>query len=134
MALDYSVLADIVLVLHFGIVLFVVLGLPAIVLGNWMGATWANHWGWRLAHVLTIGVVVLQAWLGRYCGLTVLETELRLKAGQAGYEQSFIAHWLQEWLYVQAPLWLLSVVYTVFGLAVAWAWWKYPPRRRHTRA
>ncbi len=124
----YQLFADMILLLHFGIVLFVVLGLPIILLGNRVGWFWVNNRWWRLAHLMTIAVVVLQAWLGRYCSLTTFESTLRAQAGQVGYERSFIEHWVQRILYVDAPMWVFTVVYTVFALLVAWAWWRFPPR------
>lgn len=128
--MPYQTLANIVLLLHFAVVIFVVLGLPAVLIGNRHGWAWANHLWWRVVHLLAIGVVVLQAWLGRYCGLTVLESSLRDKAGQVGYERSFIEHWVQRLLYYEGPLWVFALVYTVFGALVAWAWWRYPPTVR----
>ena len=110
--------------------MFVVLGLPAVLVGNWRGWAWANWLWWRVVHLLAIGVVVLQAWLGRYCGLTVLESSLREKAGQVGYEHGFIEYWVQRLLYYEGPLWVFALLYTIFGALVAWAWWRYPPTVR----
>lgn len=126
--MPYQLLADAVLLLHLGIVLFVVLGLPAILLGNRLGWAWVNRLGWRLLHLLAIGVVALQAWLGRYCPLTILESWLREQAGQAAYAGSFMQHWIERLLYHEAPLWVFAVLYTLFALAVLWAWWRHPPR------
>lgn len=126
--MPYQELADIVLLLHFGIVLFVVLGLPVILLGNRVGWFWVNNLWWRLAHLITIAVVVLQVWLGRYCSLTLLESTLREQAGQDGYERSFIEHWIQRILYFDVSMWVFAVLYTVFALLVIWAWWRFPPR------
>jgi len=128
--MPYQALADAVLLLHFAVVAFVVLGLPAIVLGNLRGWAWVNALWWRLTHLLAIAVVVLQAWLGQYCGLTVLESNLRKQAGQAGYERSFIEYWVHQLLYYEGPLWAFSLAYTLFGALVVWAWWRYPPRLR----
>jgi polyferredoxin len=75
-------------------------------------------------------VVVVQAWLGELCPLTVLESWLREQAGEAAYAASFIEHWVQRVLYCEAPLWVFTLVYTVFGLLVAAAWWYFPPSRR----
>lgn len=127
--MSYLVLADAVLVLHFAIVLFVVLGLPVIIVGNRAGWVWANGYWWRLAHMLAIGVVALQAWLGQHCPLTILESWLRARAGQPAYSVSFVAHWVQQILFYEAPLWVFAIVYTVFALAVVWAWRRYPPHR-----
>lgn len=108
--------------------LFVVLGLPAIIVGNLAGWSWPNQGWWRLAHLLAIGVVALQAWLGQYCPLTVLESWLREQAGQSAYQSSFVEHWVQRVLYYQAPLWVFASIYTAFGALVVWAWWRFPPR------
>ena len=129
-AVTYQVLANAALLLHVAVVIFVVLGLPAIAFGNWRKWAWANGLWWRSAHLLAIAVVVLQAWLGQHCGLTVLESRLRSLAGQTGYDAGFIAHWLKRFLYYEGPLWAFALVYTVFGALVAWAWWRYPPRRK----
>ena len=126
--MPYQALANAILLLHVAVVVFVVLGLPAIVVGNWRKMAWANGLWWRSAHLLAIAVVVLQAWLGQYCGLTVLESKLRQQAGQAGYEGGFIEHWLQALLYYEGPLWVFALAYTVFGAFVAWAWWRYPAK------
>ena len=129
--MPYAALADAVLVVHVGVVVFVVGGLLAILVGNVRGWSWVNTWPFRLAHAGAIAVIAVQAWLGRYCPLTLLEVALRRRAGQqAADDASFVQFWLERLLYVQAPLWLLAVVYTLFGLVVALAWWRYPPRRR----
>ena len=128
--MPYQAFANAVLLLHFAVVIFVVLGLPAIVLGNWRGWDWANNMWWRLAHLLAIAVVILQAWVGQYCGLTVLESMLRERAGQVGYQRTFIEYWVQRLLYYEGPLWIFALVYTIFGALVACAWWRYPPSVR----
>ena len=128
--MPYRLLADLVLTVHFGIVAFVVGGLVLVVVGNLRGWRFVNGWWFRLAHVAAIAVVVAQAWLGVACPLTTLESALRENAGEAGYETSFIEHWLTAILFYEAPPWVFTASYTVFGLVVAAAWWRYPPRRR----
>ena len=64
------------------------------------------------------------------CPLTTLESALRENAGEAGYETSFIERWLTAILFYEAPPWVFTAAYTLFGLVVAAAWWRYPPRRR----
>jgi len=126
--LPYRTLADAVLVLHFGIVVFVVGGLLLVVAGNLLRWRWVNNGWFRLAHVAAIAVVVVQAWLGQVCPLTALESWLRAKAGAPIYRQSFIEHWVQRLLYYEAPLWVFALAYTAFGLLVVLAWWAFPPR------
>ena len=131
--LPYAALADAVLVVHFAVVLFVVGGLPAIVVGNQLGWQWVNTLWFRFSHLLAIAVVVGQAWLDQYCMLTVAESWLRERAGQAGYESSFIQHWVHQVLFYEAPLWQFAVAYTAFASLVLWAWFRYPPQARRRR-
>ena len=81
------------------------------------------------AHLAAIGVVVVQSMLGRLCPLTVLESWLREQAGGAAYDRSFVEHWVQRVLFHEAPFWVFTVAYSVFGLLVLAAWWRFPPRR-----
>jgi polyferredoxin len=125
-------LADLVLVLHLAVVLFVVGGLVLVVAGNrarnrakW---SWVNRVSFRLIHLAAIGTVVAQAWFGITCPLTTLESWLRLQAGGTAYQTGFIEHWLHQLLFYQAPGWVFTLVYSLFGLLVAASWWRYPPR------
>ena len=123
----YSLLADSVLVLHILFVGFVVMGLILIIAGGLRGWQWVRNPWFRLAHLLAIAIVVLQAWLGIWCPLTLLEMHLREKAGAAVYTDSFIAHWLDALLYYDAPAWAFTLAYTLFGLLVAAAWYWVRP-------
>jgi hypothetical protein len=129
-ALSYQILADAVLLLHFGVVVCVVGGLVAVVVGNLRAWRWVNSLWFRLAHLAAIGVVVVQSLLGKLCPLTVLESWLRERAGESAYTASFIENWVRRVLFYEAPFWVFSLSYTVFGLLVVAAWWRYPPRMR----
>jgi hypothetical protein len=124
----YRLLADAVLLLHLGVVVFVVGGLVAVFVGNIWRWRWVNSPLFRIAHLAAVGVVVFQAWLGQLCPLTVLESWLRKQAGEEAYVASFIEHWVQRVLFYEAPFWVFALVYTVFGLLVVAAWWYFPPR------
>jgi hypothetical protein len=123
-------LADTVLVLHFGVVVFVVAGLALVVVGNRRDWPWVNARWFRLVHLVAIGIIVAQAWFGRVCPLTTLESSLRTQAGSTPYSGSFVEHWVQRILYYDAPAWMFALAYTCFGMLVAAAWWRYPPRSR----
>lgn len=129
----YRLLADAVLLVHFAVVLFVVGGLALVFIGNSRHWCWVNSLLFRVVHLVTVGIVVAQTWLGELCPLTVLESWLRQEAGEAAYSTSFIEHWVQRLLYYQAPFWVFTLVYTVFGMLVAAAWWYYPPTRKSHR-
>lgn len=119
----YQYLADLVLVAHFSFVAFVVFGLLAVIAGRWAGWPWIWSLKFRLLHLLAIGIVVAQAWLGQICPLTRWENALRVRAGQAPYEQSFVQDWLHRLLFYDAPLWVFVLGYTLFGAVVACLWW-----------
>jgi polyferredoxin len=120
-------LADLVLLLHLAVVLFVVAGLPLIAGGNLAGWRWVNHWWFRLAHLLAIAIVVAESWLGLACPLTTLESWLRSQAGQPVPVDSFIGYWMQRLLYYDLPAWVFACAYTVFGFLVLLAWRRFPP-------
>jgi hypothetical protein len=124
----YRVMADAVLVLHAGFVVFVVLGLMLILIGGVRGWPWVRNPWFRLGHLVAIGAVVFQAWLGAICPLTTWEMQLRRKAGDAVYTGSFVAHWLERLLYYDAPAWVFALSYSLFGLAVIAAWMFVRPR------
>jgi len=129
----YQALADVVLVLHFAVVLFVVGGLGLIVGGNLAHWRWVNGWWFRAAHLGAIAVVVAEAWLGATCPLTSLEVWLRGQAGAATYQVGFIEHWVQRLLFYQAPAWVFVLGYSLFASLVVAAWWIFPPQSRGRR-
>lgn len=127
-SLPYEYFAVAVLLLHFAVVMFVTGGLFVIVAGNLRGWQWVNRLWFRLLHLITIAIVVSEAWLGVACPLTTLEMWLRAKAGAATYDTGFIEYWLGRLLYYDAPAWVFTLGYSLFGLAVIASWWYFPPR------
>ena len=63
--------ADLILVLHTLFVAFVVLSLPAILLGGVLAWPWVRNRCFRLLHLAAIAFVVVQSWLGMICPLTL---------------------------------------------------------------
>lgn len=125
----YRILADITVIVHVAYVLFVVLGVVAILLG------WLRKWQWvrnpwfRYLHLAMILVVVAEAWCGITCPLTIWEQNLRRLAGQQAYRGDFIANFLHEALFFDAPDWVFTVCYSAFGLLIAGTFVLVPPRR-----
>jgi hypothetical protein len=125
-----ALLADLFLLLHVLFVAFVVLGLAGILVGGARGWRWVRNLRFRLAHLAAIGIVVAQAWLGVVCPLTDLEMFFRQRAGDATYSGSFVAHWLGELLYFEAPPWVFVAAYSAFGAVVALSWFVVRPHSR----
>lgn len=90
--MSYGALADLVVALHFGFVLFVVLG-GLLVLR------------WRWVALVHLPAAVWGAWIelsGRICPLTPLENEYRRLGGEGGYSGGFIEHYILPVLYPHA--------------------------------
>lgn len=124
------ILADSLLIFHTLLVAFVIFGLVAVFVGRFRNWRWVRNVWFRLTHLVVIGVVVLQSWLGVLCPLTEWEMALRESAGQPGYEGSFIQHWLQSILYYSAPEWVFILAYTLFGSLVVASWFLVRPGGR----
>ena len=134
--IEFWLLADFVLAMHFAVVLFVVGGLVLILAGNLIGWRWVNSLWFRLLHLAAIAIVVAEAWLGFTCPLTTLEMWLRAQSGvgiAANYSESFIGHWLQRLLFYSAPPWVFVLAYTFFGALVVAVWCRFPPTFKKRR-
>ena len=119
-------LADLVLIVHAAFVLFVLGGLVATWIGIALDRPFAYNPWFRNLHLAAIAFVVAEALLGIMCPLTVWEDALR----GARSEKGFIERWVHAWLFWDWPAWVFTALYVAFGAAVAWTWWRFPPRRR----
>lgn len=125
----YQNLANAVLIAHLGIVLFIIGGLVLSLTGAACRWKWIRNFWFRALHLAAIAYVAMEAWLGVICPLTTLELWLRERAGQAVYEGDFIAHWLRQLMFYEAPPWVFIAAYSAFGLLVVLAWVLAPPSR-----
>lgn len=122
--------ADATLVVHAAYVLFVIGGQLLIVTGWIRSWCWTRNMVFRLIHLISIGFVMLEGWLGVACPLTVLENFLRMKSGSGMYERSFLSYWLERVIFYTAPEWVFIAIYTGFGVLVIVTWLVYPPLRK----
>lgn len=120
-------LADLILAAHALFVAFVVLGLVAVLLGKYRRWGWVRNLRFRLVHLVAIGIVIAESWLGLICPLTEWENRSREAAGGEAYSSSFIQHWLHEILFYGFDPWVFTVAYTAFGTLVLVAWLLVPP-------
>ncbi len=122
-------LADLILVIHFLFVLFVVGSLPLIWIGAWMGWDFVRNLRFRLAHLGAILFVVGESLLGMACPLTVWEDSLRRTASNS----NFIQRWLHRMIFYDISEWVLMTVYALFALLVAITFKLLPPYHRKPR-
>ena len=117
----YGPLAEVVVVIHFCFVLFVLFG--GLLALRWRWVAWvhlpAAVWG---------ALIELAGWV---CPLTPLEKWLRRQGGQAGYEGTFIEHYILALLY---PRGLTRPVQLALGLVVialnVFIYWRFFSRSR----
>jgi hypothetical protein len=119
-------IADAILVVHFGIVLFIVGGLLAVWVGAALGWPWVRNRWFRYAHLAAIAYVAAEALLGIACPLTVWEAVAR-GGTPAG---SFVGRWVRALLFYRAPEWVFTVAYLAWAAATLATLRLVPPRRR----
>src|SRR5688572_15187158 len=115
----YVVLADLIVAMHAGYLAFVLVGQVLIWVGLLRGWAWVRNPWFRIAHVLAIVVVALEAVVGMPCPLTVWEDDLRFMAGVPVQESTFVGRIAHALIRVDIPFdhWLLqSSYYIVAGL------------------
>jgi len=115
----HRILADAVLLLHFGFVAFVALG--ALLVWRWPRLAWLH------LPALAWGTYTVLA--GAICPLTPLENALRAAAGEGTYDVSFVEHYLLPIVYPgfvqgesgrrwQIGLGVAAVVFNLFAYAL----------------
>ena len=117
----YRILTDLTVAVHFAFLIFVVAG----------GFLARRHRWLAIPHLLAAGWgVYVEATPGLICPLTPLENTFALRAGQAGYQGSFIEHYLVPVIYpeglTRAAQWVLAVLVVVINVTM-YAWPR--PRR-----
>ena len=123
-----SLAADAVLFIHAAFVAWVVLSVPAILIGVWRKWEWVHRPAFRIPHCAAILYVAIDAVLGRMCPLTVWENALRQQAGQEGVGHSFIAYWVSQLLFHDLPAWVFTTAYVLFTLLILSLFWIAPIR------
>ena len=113
----YLVLADLVLILHFLFILFVMLG--AVLVFRWKRVAWIHVpcalWGaW----------IEFQGWI---CPLTPVENHFRRLGGEAGYSGGFVEQYLVPLIYpsgltrrtqIQVGVVVVAINVAVYGLII----------------
>ena len=129
-AMPYLFLADVIAIIHLGYVIYVILGFILIVVGIILRWKWVRNLPFRITHLLAIVGVAFEALLGVNCPLTVLEFKLRYASNLSDEKVSFIGTIIDSLLYYNAPMWLFTIIYTVFAIIVVITFIIAPPTRK----
>jgi hypothetical protein len=117
--------ADGVLLLHLAFILFALFG----------GAL-AARWRWMpLVHLPVAAWAFFAELTGRICPLTYIENGLRISAGQSGYAESFIEHYLLDVIYppglTREVQFVLAATVVVINIAIyVWLALRRPTEHR----
>ena len=117
----YSLLADMVLLMHFLFIIFVIFG--GLLTIKWKRAVWFH------LPLLMWGVLI--EYVGWICPLTPLENYLRTQGGGSGYDSSFIEYYLLPVIYpgnltreIQLLLGTLLIFINIVVYLFVWLKWK----------
>jgi len=100
--------ADVILLVHVAFIVFVVFG--ALLVLRWPKLKWV--------HLASVGWGALIEFSGWICPLTPLENMLRRSAGELGYSEGFLEHYVLALLYPAALTRQLQITLGIGVLAV----------------
>lgn len=124
--MSFRLAADGVLLLHLGFIVFALIGGALAVRWTWIPFIHLPAAFWGAFVELT----------GRVCPLTYLENHFRIQAGQSGYTESFIEHYLLDVIYpsgfTRGIQFVLAGVVIVVNIAI-YAWLFHRRRRDASR-
>lgn len=113
--MSFRIAADLVLVLHLAFIAFVMLGALLVLRCRPLAWVHGPAAGWGAFVEIT----------GRVCPLTIWENSFRRSAGENGYAESFIEHYLLPVIYPRGltrdlQLWLAAAVIVVNVVIYGW--------------
>ena len=120
----YRLLADTLVLLHFGFIVFVLAGGLLLVWKRWL--IWLH-----LPSVLWAILLEFNSWI---CPLTPLENHFRVLAGEGGYAGGFVEHYLIPLIYPQSLTQVTQIILGMIVLLVNVAVYVYLIMRASNRA
>ncbi len=126
--MGYTILADILVVIHFLFVAFVVVGQLLIMVGAPLRWRWTRNFWFRLAHLACIAIVASEAAANVKCPCTVWEDQLRAAAGAKVEEGTFMGRLAHNLLFYDADPALFPPMHMLFGALVLETFLLFPPR------
>ncbi len=118
----YRLLADALMLFHFAFISFVM-----------VGGVLVLRWGWvKWLHLPAVGWGLFVEVTHRICPLTPWENQFRQWGGEAGYEGSFVDHYIMPIVYprgltdqmqIQIAILILTINCICYGL-VAYRWYR----------
>ncbi|MBM4140768.1 MAG: DUF2784 domain-containing protein [Nitrospira sp.] len=115
----YKLAADFVILIHFMWIVF-------LIVGAFIGK---NYYSVKIFHIVGLGFAVIIQIFGWYCPLTYLEVWLRQRHDPLlAYSGSFIMHYIEKFVYIELPPWIIFVLTFILILLSAYI---YYARNKH---
>ena len=121
-----TLVAELLLLIHFGLAAFISAGFFIIPLGYKLNWNWIKKRNLRLLHLFLMGIITAETIVGLTCPLTVLENMFR----DVDYSMSFISFWVGQILYWDLPNQVFVLVYSLCFVWVLILWKTFPPIER----
>ena len=119
-------IADIILLFHFCIVVFISFGFFLIPVGYNFDWIWIKNRYLRLLHASMMIFITFETLLGIVCPLTIIENNLR----GINENHSFISKWIGKLIYWDFPSKFFLILYCILLLWTFLMWKIYPPVKK----
>ena len=116
-------IADIVLVSHFAIVIFITFGFFLIPIGYKSNWVWVKNLKLRICHCGMMTFVALESLLGITCPLTSFENSLR----GISESTSFISYWIYQIIFWDLPSQFFIILYCIVLVWTFFFFFLFPP-------
>ena len=120
-----SLMSDIVLILHFCIVIFITSIFFLVPVGYKFKWKLSSNIKLRALHLGLICLVTVETLLGITCPLTLIEINLN----NFNYSQSFVAFWISKIVYWNLPTLFFIILYSLCFLWTILMWKIFPPKK-----
>ena len=118
--------ADLVLIFHFGIVIFITSLFAIIPVGYKFKWNWPRNRKLRSIHLFLIFLVTTETVFGLTCPLTLIEHNLR----GIYISNSFVNRWVQNLLYWNFPKEFFLISYILCLMWTIFMWKRFPPSNK----
>ena len=117
-----KIFADIILLLHFLIVIYIVSLFLLIPIGFKLNWQIVKNKKIRLSHFFLMLLITFESLIGITCPLTLIENRLR----NIDHSENFINYWLSKVIYWDLPSYYFVVIYLFFLFLTTILLFKYP--------
>ena len=116
-------LADLILMLHFFIVIFITLQFFTVPVAYKLNWKWQKNRALRIIHLIMIFFVTTEAVIGITCPLTIIENKLR----NIDSYNTFLENWISKIMFWNLPSYSFMILYTLCLFWTLLMWKIFPP-------